>query len=280
MNIVPAILLAFLTKKLELCFYQVLFPMKFALCWVTLSALLLSGCVTTTYDNGSKFDKQRAVDANIALGMSYLQSDNRESALRSFNKALALDKTAVKAYQGQAMIHERGKEYALAEKRYLQALEFAEGELKNDLRVEYGRMLRQTGKCEKALPVFETAASDINYPKRYAAFYLKGMCLLSSGERETGQAALDYAFSINPRFSLAAIELAELAIEDEDYAAAKRYIDAHDRQASATARSLWYNIQIERTFDNVDRAASLGLQLENRFPYSKETLEYKKSLRR
>lgn len=242
--------------------------------------IALTGCVTTTFEGEESFDRQRAVDANIALGMSYLKADNRESALRSFNKALKLDSKSVKAYQGMAMIHERSKEYSLAEKRYLESIKYADGELLEDVRVDYARMLKQNGQCKKALPVFDSVAANVNYPKRYVALYLKGMCLLSQGEGELGQAALSYAFSVNPKFTPSAIELAELAIAEKDYAAAKRYIDAHDRYASASARSLWYNIQIERIFDNMDRAASLGLQLEDRFPYSNETLMYKQSLKR
>lgn len=242
--------------------------------------VLLSGCVTTTFEGEKSFDRQRAVDANVALGMSYLQGDNRENALRSFNKALKLDSKAVKAYQGMAMIHERSKEYGLAEKRYQEAMKYADGELLEDIRVEYGRMLRANKRCDKALPVFDNVASNVNYPKRYTALYNKGMCLLEQGERDLGQASLAYAFSVNPKFVPAAIELAELSIADKDYAAAKRYIDAHDRNAAPTARSLWYNIQIERIFENDDRASSLGIQLENRHPYSNETLLYKQSLKR
>jgi len=44
--------------------------------------------------------------------------------------------------------------------------------------------------------------------------------------------------------------------------------------ADSSARSLMLGIRLERVFGNKDKEASLALRLKNKFPYSKELLDY------
>ena len=72
--------------------------------------------------------------------------------------------------------------------------------------------------------------------------------------------------------------LVELNFQKKEYAESKRFLDQYASLRNHTARSLLLGIRIERIFGNKDKEASYALLLKNRYPYSKEYLEYKQTM--
>ncbi|VUD66558.1 Photosystem I assembly protein Ycf3 [Thalassocella blandensis] len=247
--------------------------MKFT-CFM-LVAFFVTACVTTGDIGKRKVDKQKALEANVKLGMAYLQQKKRDSALRAFNKALEFDDNSAEAHQGMALVHQLNGETALAESSFKKALRSRADFSRAGIELSYGRFLRQQGRCDEAMKYFESAGKDIAYPNRSDALYHLGLCTQELGDEPRAKAAYEYALNLNNSYAPAALELAHMSFAERDYANAKKYLDVYAANSRQSARSLWLGIRIERIFGNKDKEASYALALKNLHPYSKEYLEYK-----
>lgn len=238
----------------------------------------LSGCVSTVNDNKPKQDPKAALASNITLGMSYLQNNDRDRALRAFDKARRLDSKSAEAMQGIALVHQLNGEYELAEKKFKKALKLRADFSMSSIELSFARFLYEAKRYSDAVPHLENAGSDFTYPSRGAALYLLGKCWLELGDKIRARGSFEHALNLSERNASAAIELASMAFEERQYPEAKRYLDLSIANTRQTSRSLWLGIRLERIFGNKDKEASFALALRNRHPYSKEYLEYKRLL--
>ncbi|WP_096084448.1 type IV pilus biogenesis/stability protein PilW [Agaribacterium haliotis] len=247
-------------------------------CTVLLFAILLAGCVSTI-DNGPKLDKQKAVEANVKLGMNYLQKNERDRALRAFSTAQDMDAKSAEAMAGIAMVHQLNGETELADQKFRRAMKLRADFSMSSIELSYSRFLFENGRCADARPYLEKASADITYPSRGNALYLLGLCSLALGDSKRARGAFEHALNISKSNAPAALELAEMQFDDGEYSEAKRNLDLYSAYAQASARSLWLGIRIERIFGNKDKEASYALALKNLHPYSQEYLDYKNSLK-
>ena len=238
-------------------------------------ALSLLGCVTTFEKPERTLDKRKAVEANVKLGMNYIQRGSRDNAQRAFTNALKLDRKSAEAHQGMALIRQLNGETELAEASFKTALKSRADFSMAGIQFSYGRFLYDLTRYEDASKYFNLAAKDLDYPNRSNALYYLGLSADRLGDKIKAKASFEYALNLDPNNADTAIELAEIAFKAEQYSDSKRYLDQHSRNGKQTARSLWLGIRIERIFGNKDKEASYALALKNRFPYSKEYLEFK-----
>lgn len=236
----------------------------------------LSGCVTTIENPKPKRDKHEALEANIKLGMTYLQQDKREGAMRSFTKALALDKKSAEAYLGLGLLHQMNGELEEAEANFKKALRNRADFSRASIEFSYGRLLYDQKRLKEAKKMFESAGSDYAYPGRAEALLNAGLCALKLGDAVRAKAAFEHSLNLNDRLSQASLELADVAFSERDYASSKRYLDQFASLTRQVPRSLWLGIRIERIFGNKDKEASYALALKNLYPYSQEYLDYKR----
>ena len=246
--------------------------------WLGLFAAVLTGCVTVTDGGRPKVDKKQVLESNIRLGMTYLQQDQRDNALRSFTKALEIDRRSAEAHQGMAMIHQINGEFDMAEKNYKKALRSRADFSRADIEFTYGLFLKERERCDEASKYFESASRDIAYRRRVNALYELGLCVDGMGQSDRAMAYYNHALNINRRFAPAALELAHKQFANKDYAEAKRYLDQFAANSRQIPRSLLLGIRIERVFGNKDKEASYALALKNLHPYSREYLEYKQMI--
>lgn len=238
--------------------------------------LVLSGCVTTTDSPKTKINVQEALEANVQLGMTYLQKGDRENALRAFSKALETDSKSAEAHQGMALVHQINGETDAAEKSFKRALKGRADFSMSGVELSYGRFLYEQERFDEAKAHFEIASEDLTFKSRANALYYVGLASQKIGDEVRAAAAFQHSLNLNPRLAPAAIELAEYSFVKRDYTETKKYLDLFVRiNNRQTARSLWLGIRIERIFGNKDKEASYSLALKNLYPYSKEYLEYK-----
>lgn len=238
--------------------------------------LALQGCVTTMESGTAKVDTDKALEANIKLGMTYLQQNKREGALRSFTKALELDKKSAEAYLGMALIHQLNGEIREAEVNFKKALRNRIDFSQASIEFSYGRFLFEHSRFGDALSQFESAASDFTYPGRSEALMNVGRCALKLDDKVRAKAAFRHSLNLDTRMAQSALELAELSFDERDYTATKKYLNQFSDATRQVPRSLWLGIRIERIFGNKDKEASYVLALKNLYPYSQEYLDYKR----
>ncbi len=239
--------------------------------------LVLSGCVTETSGKAVRpVDKAKALELHVKLAQGYVDKGNRESARHHLRKAYEIDKNSADATAVQAMLYQLEGESALAEESFKKALK----RKKNFTmaRNNYGVYLFQSKRYEEALAQFELAAADLDFDGRAQALINVGRASLQLGNKERAQAAFEHASILDRNLSEAFIELADLSFQKQEYADAKKYLDRHMSLGQPSARSLLLGIRLERVFGNKDKEASYLLVLKNRYPYSKEYLEYKQTM--
>lgn len=247
-----------------------------ALVFVT---FILNGCVTETSGKGDRqVDKHKALELHIKLAQGYVDKGNRESARHHLRKAYDIDRTSAEATAVQAMLYQLEGEPVLAEQSFKKAIK---GKKNFTMaRNNYGVFLFQDKRYEQALAQFELAAADLDFDDRAEALVNVGRTSLKLGNNERAYAAFEHASVLDRNLSEAFIELADLNFQKQEYADAKKNLDRHMALGQTSARSLLLGIRLERVFGNKDKEASYVLMLKNRFPYSREYLEYKQTMMR
>ncbi len=247
---------------------------------MTLSVMILSGflggCVSTSGVTKTKIDHSKAAETRIQLGMRYLDTGNRDQALRQFLDVLKNDKKHPLALQGLGLVHQMNGEPGPAEEAFVNAIKYADEKNLTKVRYSYGLFLSRQKRYEDAIAQFDKVSKDLGFENRASSLYFTGRCALEMGNKERAEAAFLHALNLKPRMGSAALELSDLAFQQQDYATAKQYLDRFNSVSKPIARSLWLGIRIERIFGNKDKLASQALALKNLFGYSKEYLEYKR----
>ncbi len=244
------------------------------------AVVALAGCVSETKSKTGKAVKQintvKALELHVQLANGYIDKGNRESARHHLRKASDIKKNSPEATEALARLYQLEGEPVLAEKTFKQALKLKKNfTLANN---NYGVFLFGAKRYEEALAQFEVAASDLDYDGRALALVNVGRTAILLGKNERAKAAFEHASVLDRGISEPLIELADMNFQQQDYAEAKKYLDRYQSLGQQSARALLLGIRLERIFGNKDKEASYLLVLKNRFPYSREYLEYKQTM--
>lgn len=247
------------------------------------SAVLVSGCVSTTSKPRQAPDPEAAYQQHIKLAMQYIGTKNRDLARVHLDKAARFDSRSTRAqmsqlHNGYALLYQLERETELAETHYRKAL--ASNRNDSMARYNFGAFLFNQGRFEDAHKQIAVVSEDLSYERRPQAFYILGLCQYRLNQQQQALDSFERATQLMPRFAAPYLDAAEIYFAQQSYPRAKRALDQYAYLAQATARSLWLAVRLEEQFGNKDAASSRGLQLKNLFPYSKENLEYQKWLKR
>ncbi len=254
---------------------KLLLSFKSVLICVLVSVFLL-GCVSEQISGKGKKveqDKGKALELHVQMALGYVEKGNRESARHHLTKAFEIDKSSAAATNAMAMLYQLEGELPLAEEQFKLAI-------KRDKNLtvahnNYGIFLYNQKRYQEALSQFELAAADLAFINRSQALTNVGRTALKLNNKARAQSAFEHACILDRRNPDAFIELADINLQNQEYAEAKKNLDASVSLSGHSPRSLMIGIQLEKVFGNKDKEASLALILKNNFPYSKEYLEYK-----
>jgi type IV pilus assembly protein PilF len=252
--------------------------MKPSLLTLLLMIFALSGCVTTMDSPKEPVDQKRAEQSHVDAGFAYLRNKDKESARRHFLKALSINGSSAGAYNGMALVYQMDSDKQKADEHFRKALmlEPANAQARNN----YASFLYRQERYDEAEQHLKKVVTDVTYSRRYMALLNLGRSQLKLGKEDEAVDALRQAVGLNPRLFLAHLELAQIFFDRKDYPSAKFYLDQYGKfkRGRPAARSLWLKIRLERIFGNKDQEASAALALKNMYPYSKEYLEYSKTV--
>jgi type IV pilus assembly protein PilF len=199
--------------------------MKKLYCILSL-CLCLIGCVTTS-TNGSSNDpsadkKMVAVDANLQLGMQYLQDGNVEIAKQKLLLALQLAPDYPPCWYIMAYYLEVTGNTQKANDYYLHAIHLdpKSGDSQNN----YGTFLCHSGKAKESIPYFLAATQDSAYIETSAAYENAGLCALKIPDMNLAKNYFNKAVTTDPNRDRSLVELATINYQQGHYALAKQQV--------------------------------------------------------
>ncbi|MEG1339842.1 MAG: type IV pilus biogenesis/stability protein PilW [Pseudomonas sp.] len=239
-----------------------------------LSLALLAGCVSSGSSDtlATREGRAQAGQAYVQLGSGYLQQGLTEQAKGPLKKALDLNSQDAAANAALALVYQAEDEPGLARRHYQKALASSPGDTR--IRNNYGSFLYAQGQYTQAQQMFVQAAADTLYPERSRVFESLGLTALRLGQRDQAQEYLVKALRLNQQQPRALLEMAELSYEDRHYVPARDYYDRFSQLSDHSARSLLLGSRLASVFEERNKAAELGLQLQRLYPGTPEYQQY------
>ncbi|MEM7562373.1 MAG: type IV pilus biogenesis/stability protein PilW [Pseudomonadota bacterium] len=226
---------------------------------------VLSGCVAV---NPEKPQNEKASDINVELGIGYLQQENFALASEKLQKALKFNPDSPRANYVYAILQERLDQKDLAEYHYERAtsLDTKNAEAANN----YGAFLCRNEREAESVKYFLRALDNPLYKTPEFAYTNAAVCLIKINEVDEAKGYLKKALAAKSDFATALLVMADVFFKEENYPAAKKYLDRHQLVARPTAKSLWLSIRTALELDANSNVDELSKLLTSEFPDSEE----------
>jgi type IV pilus assembly protein PilF len=255
---------------------------------VMLAGAILSGCATQkhqthAFKEPTKEDLARAIDTYVKLTYMYVEKKDFEHAMANVKHALDNDPNSPAAIDALAVVYQYQGDTDKARENFRKVIElnskFSQGHL------DYGEFLFQQKEYAEACHQFQVASEDDFFDKRALAYYNLGVCYKVAGDPVKAEAALTRCAGLDTNYAPAYLVLSLIRFDQQRYPESEENFDKyyqilHTVGQSPSAEAAWLGIRLDRIFGNPDGEASLALFLKNTYPYSKEYLEYRNSLKK
>jgi len=231
--------------------------------------LLLSACASV---GGSQNPEKALASAKIhtELAAAYFERTQYSIALQEVEIALRSKSNYALAYNVRGLIHLTLREDKLAEEDFRTGLKFDE----NDATIHnnFGLFLCQRGRESEAIAQFIEALKNPLYATPEIALVNAGVCSKKIGKLAEAEAYFQKALVRSPYLPDALFGLADVSFAKQDLAGAKSYLLRFTQRVSElTAAQLWLAVRIERKVGDRNSEQSYALQMQKRFPDSRET---------
>lgn len=232
--------------------------------------LTLQGCALLAGDKTTDKQRQGAV-ANIQLGIDAMQRDALAAAKQKLEKALELDPEQARAHWVYAVLQERVGEPVKAERHFLRAIKLDPQD--TTALLNYGNFLCRQEQIDKALKVYERAASDPYDPAPEQAYYNAGLCLVNTGQLERAEGFLRRALQRNPQLAQALYLMAVVSYGQGNFMQTRAYLQRYSERYDPIPETLKLCVLAERKLGNTAAAESCREQLLTDFPDSEAAAE-------
>ena len=228
---------------------------------VLLSAVMLSGCVST--ENQST-DQKQAVRSHMDLARGYVQQGYTEKAIKPLNRAMELEPNSADVQAMFALVYQLQGEHVLAEQSFKKALSMSSGS--SEIHNNYGAFLFSQNRLSEAYHQFTLAADDIRYSQRSRVFENMGLVALRQGQSGLARQNFEKSLKLNANLPRARLELASLLYNQRDYQTAWKHYEIFVTLSSQNERSLQLGIRLARANGDNDAAVRYAKQLERYYP--------------
>lgn len=243
--------------------------------------LVLTGCQQGTVrpggtspdmvDNTGQFGQDSrtgAGDVYVKLAIAYMREGHLDVALIKAKQALSIEPANAEGHNIIALLYDRLGERDLAEKHFLRSLKV---DAKNSYVLNaYASFLCQQQRYQDADQYFRKALENPLYKTPEVALTNAGICATRDNDLKKAEGYLRRALVLNPRFSLALIQMAQLSFQVGENLSSRAYLQRYLEQSKPTPASLWLGIQNERQLGDQNAVSSYSLMLKNNFPDSRE----------
>lgn len=214
---------------------------------------------------------QQVSEANLQLGVAYMQNGQLDKALEKLERARQARKDNAQVYNALGLLYRKMQQDAEAEQHFKHALKLEPGN--SSILNNYGLLLCQNERYDEAEAVFIESAENPLYRKPELALTNAGTCAMENDKPDKAEKFFLSALNKNATVAPALIQMTEISFMKGDYPAAQHYLNRYIRISPHTPKSLWLGVQIERRLGNRDTASSYALLLRNTFPDTEEAEE-------
>lgn len=253
--------------------------MQFFKLVIFIMVVLLASCVTThgkAFPN--KVNKQKALESQIQIAISYLQKNQAEKAIFHLKQAVEENPDSARVHEILALALEKTGEIDRAGLHFKKMVQYEPSYTRG--RANYGAFLMRQGDCKEALKHLYPVTEDIYHPNRSITFYQIGQCHERLGNFKEMGSAYQKAVALDGNFVDALLELSYFRFDNKDYPGAQDYLKQYrSKVEKSSARALLLSIKLARIYEDKDGEVSYTLALKNLYPDSKEYLEYLTTMR-
>ncbi|MBI5040899.1 MAG: type IV pilus biogenesis/stability protein PilW [Gammaproteobacteria bacterium] len=227
-------------------------------------SIALGGCNQTNVRSDG--DKQSPAEANVELGVLYMQQGQKVIAMEVLQKALTQDPNSADAHTAIAVLYASLGETDKADDHFRRSLSL---DAKNpQTRNSYGSFLCEQKQWDDAEKQYLTAANNPLYDSPQLSYTNAGICASRAQNLAKAEQYWRKALEISPKYPPALLQMARLNVNQKNYMSARAYLQRFHEVARPTPESLWLGIQTERVLGDKNAEASYSMLLKNGFPDS------------
>ncbi|MBS0340208.1 MAG: type IV pilus biogenesis/stability protein PilW [Proteobacteria bacterium] len=259
---------------------------------IAATALVLAGCVSTTttktvtgdapnarpepevITDSDESPARKRARIRLELAMGYFEQNKNTVALDEIKQALSADPSYAAAYSLRGLVYMRLDDPGLAEDSFRRAISLNPRD--GNAMHNYGWLLCQQKRYADATQQFTRAIESPGYTDRPKTLMTQGVCQMQAGQKAEAEKSLTQAYELDAGNPVIGYNLALLLSQRQEWTRAQFYIRRVNNSPASNAESLWLGVKVERQLNNRDAVASLGGQLQRRFPQSKEALAYER----
>jgi type IV pilus assembly protein PilF len=227
----------------------------------------LAACVTTEVGRvPSEPEEEEAARYNMQLGVEYFRQNKLDLAKQKLEKALEQDPGLAAAHTTMALLYDRIGDRKEAEKHYRRAVRLSpkDADALNALGIF---LCSDENRRDEALETLDAALAEQLYPRRTMLFTNAGVCARQfDGDR--AEAYFRAALGLDPNYSGALVQLADLSFERGLGLQARAFIERYLATGQVSADILWLGIKVENELGDMRAARRYTDRLLKEFPDS------------
>lgn len=241
-----------------------------ALVWIT------AACTTTT-QQFSKPQPDRASDINLELGFDYYRKGNLSMAKEKIDRAIEQNPRNAKAQAAAGLLYDRLNDPKKSDSHFEKAVSLDPAN--PDILNNYAVILCKRGKYQKGQTYFVQAANNQLYKTPEVAYLNAGSCARSAGDLKSAEAHYRKALAEKPKFTQALYEMADLELKQNNFLSARAFLERYMEAGRTNPSTLWLALRIEKGLGNNAAARSYAQRLKTEYPSAAETRELLESER-
>ena len=237
--------------------------------------MTIAGCAGTGTDStsyapkrGADTDAQTRARIHTELAAGYFELGNYGVALQEAAEALKSEPNYAPAFNVMGLIYMELRDDKAAESNFQRALRL--NALDSDVNNNYGWYLCLRKREPESIKYFLAALRNPLYTTPDKSWVNAGVCARQAGDLKAAEEYFQQALKVRPSQPQALFQMADMAYRRKNHPEAKTYLTRLLRDIEPTAETLWLALRVERGLGDRNAEASLGFQLRNKFPDSRE----------
>ncbi len=232
--------------------------------------LLASGCVTTTTGSRerSEPDKGVAAELNYELGARYYRNGNYDIARDRLLYSIELEPKNAIAHSTLALTYERLDNIRLATASYEQAVRIAPRNF--DVLNTYAVFLCRQGSYDGAIKNFDKAIGITENDYAEITLTNAGVCMMQKPDLAKAETYFRTALEHKTSYGDALLQLCLLKFEQEEFLAARAFIQRFLGTNLPSASVLYLGVRIEKELGDERARTAYSNRILREFPQSPE----------